>query len=326
MRTFIQTIIWIFVALIAAVGVFLLYVNISLPDVEDAPDISIKSSSERLQRGEYLANNVMVCVSCHSPRDWSQYAAPVVKGKLGAGGSVFGHEKNLPGEFYPANLTPYHLGSWTDGEILRAISSGVTRDGKPMFPIMPYHSYAKLDREDLYSVIAYLRTLPPIESESRKSKADFPVNIIMNFMPSDPEFSERPDTSDKIEYGKYLVTAAACAECHTPLDDGKPVDSLRFAGGMEFKLKSGGYATSSNITPDKQTGIGSWTEEAFVRKFKSFLDPEYQDEKIIPGSINTEMPWREYAGLKESDLKAMFAYLRSLKPVKHKVIKFKPSN
>ncbi|MDZ7743156.1 MAG: c-type cytochrome [Bacteroidota bacterium] len=324
MRIFLKAVIWIIVLLFIVAGGFLIYVNLFLPDVSEAPDIKIEATPERLERGEYLANHLMVCMSCHSPRDWTQYAAPVVKAQLGAGGTVFGHEKGLPGEFYPANLTPYHLGDWSDGEILQALSAGVNKEGKPLFPIMPYHSYSKLSKDYLYAVIAYLRTLPPIESEERTSEADFPVNIIMNFMPSDPAFSERPDPSDQVAYGKYLVTAAACADCHTPLEEGKPVDSLRFAGGMSFHLKSGGYATSANITPDRETGIGSWTEKAFVDKFRSFMDPEYDDETIIPGSINTEMPWREYAALKEADLKAMYAYLRTLKPIKNRIIKFKP--
>ncbi len=324
MRIFLKAVIWIIVILFIVAGGFLIYVNIFLPDVSKAPDIKIEATPDRLERGEYLTNHLMVCLSCHSPRDWTQYAAPVIKAKLGAGGPVFGQEKGLPGEFYPANLTPYHLGDWSDGEILWALSAGVNKEGKPLFPIMPYHSYSKLSKEDLYAVIAYLRTLPPIESETKISEADFPVNIIMSFMPSNPEFNERPDPADQVAYGKYLVTAAACADCHTPLKEGKPVDSMRFAGGMSFHLKSGGYATSANITPDRETGIGSWTEEAFVKKFRSFMDPEYGDEKIMPGSINTEMPWREYAALKESDLKAMYAYLKTLKPIHNRIIKFKP--
>lgn len=319
---FLKVILWILIIVIVIAGGFLLYVNIGLPDAGDVPEISIEQTHERLERGEYLATHVMVCISCHSPRDWDQYAGPVIKSKMGGGGDFFGHKKGLPGKFYPRNLTPFHVGDWTDGELLHAIAAGINKKGDPLFPIMPYHDYGTLDKEDLYAVIAFLRTLPPVESEIKDSKADFPLGIIMNFMPEEPNFSERPDESNKIAYGEYLVKAAACYHCHTPQEKGQFIDSLKFSGGMEFPMETGGISVAANITPDRETGIGTWSEEAFVQKFKFYLDSDYTGEKVEEGEMNTEMPWREYAGMKEKDLRAIYAYLRTIEPVKHQVVKF----
>lgn len=76
------------------------------------------------------------------------------------GGEFFGPDLGFPGEFYSRNLTPANLRGWTDGEIFRAITAGVNKEGEALFPVMPYRNYSKMDKEDIYDIIAYLRTLP----------------------------------------------------------------------------------------------------------------------------------------------------------------------
>lgn len=78
---------------------------------------------------------------------------------LGAGGEKFDRTMNFPGEFYSKNITPFALKKWTDGGIYRAITSGVSKDGHPFFPVMPYPNYNQMATEDVYSLIAYLRSL-----------------------------------------------------------------------------------------------------------------------------------------------------------------------
>src|SRR5690606_14763866 len=97
----------------------------------------------------------------------------------GAGGDIFDHSMQFPGVFVSANITPSGIGEWTDGELYRLITTGVKRDGNPIFPIMPYQSYGKLDPEDIKSVIAYIRTLEPVETNHPVSKPDFPFSLIM---------------------------------------------------------------------------------------------------------------------------------------------------
>lgn len=302
----------------------MVYVKVALPNVGAPPEIKVDMTSENIERGKYLANHVMLCMDCHSTRDWSLLSGPMVPGTEGKGGETFDQKLGFPGKYIAPNITPFALQNWTDGEILRAITSGVSKDGRALFSVMPYHNYGKIDRKDIEAVIAYLRTLEPIENKTEISSSDFPMNFIINTIPQKPSFSNIPERSDKVNYGKYLVTAAGCMDCHTKQDKGKFVGEF-FAGGFEFKLPDGSIVTSSNITPDKTTGIGNWTTEQFINRFKMYLDSSYVIPKVNPGEFQTAMPWTMYAGMKNEDLEAIFAYLQSLKPVKNKVEKFSHS-
>ena len=109
------------------------YVKAFLPNVGPAPDLKIVSTPEKVAHGEYLANNVMICTDCHSTRNWNFYAAPIEQDSIGIGGELFGRNAGFPGAIYSANITPAGIGNWTDGEILRAITSGVRKNGKAIF-------------------------------------------------------------------------------------------------------------------------------------------------------------------------------------------------
>jgi mono/diheme cytochrome c family protein len=315
----------ILAVLVIGVMCLLTYVSTVLPNVEPAPDLNIELTQERIERGEYLANTVYVCMDCHSDRDYSKFSLTIKEGTEGKGGNLFGTEAGFPGDYYAKNLTPYHLGSWSDGEVFRAITSGVNKDGDALFPIMPYTNYRHVDPEDIYDIIAYIRTLEPIEYDVPESSSDFPMNFIINTIPGEPEFTERPEPTDKIAYGKYLVTAASCSDCHTPMDKGAAIPGMDFAGGMEFPLPEGGIATSANITPDMNTGIGSWTEEAFIARFKQFQDSTnaINTSLVEPGNFNTEMPWRFYSNMSEEELSAIYAYLKTQAPVENQIAKFR---
>lgn len=302
---------------------FVLYLKYALPNVGAAPDISIAATPERLERGAYLANDVMGCVDCHSLRDFSKYSAPVTGTPFAGGGKEFVEELGAPGNFYAPNLTPFHLGDWTDGEIYRAITAGVSKDGRALFPAMPSHLYGKSSKEDIYSVIAYLRTLDPVENTVPAPEAKFPFSLIMNTIPKKGEPREIPDKSDLVAYGEYVTTSAACIDCHTPFEKGQYVMEKAYAGGREFPLPSG-IVRTSNITPDPETGIGNWTEEMFVTRFKIYADSLYIPNDVGDG-FNTMMPWTMYARMDEYDLKAVYAYLHSLQPVKNTVVKFTPN-
>src|SRR5690606_10073925 len=127
----------------------------------------------------------------------------------------------FPGTFVASNITPHGIGDYTDGELFRVITTGVAKDGRALFPVMPYPSYGELDEEDIKSVIAYIRTLPAIESQLPKSEADFPMNFIINTIPKKAALSKMPSKDDEVAYGKYMVTATACGDCHTKAEKGK---------------------------------------------------------------------------------------------------------
>jgi mono/diheme cytochrome c family protein len=183
---------------------------------------------------------------------------------------------------------------------------------------MPYPNFAKLSREDIYAIIAYIRTLKPIENKVPKSEPSFPMSMIMKTIPTEADHQPIPDKSNLVQYGKYLVTAASCSDCHTQAVKGTPVEGMEFAGGREF-VSPKGTLRSANIAPDKQTGIGTWNEEFFVEFFKAKLPNQSHDDTALLGKYNTIMPWTMYAGMEDFDLKAIFAYLKTLKPVKNKV-------
>lgn len=287
-------------------------------------NIKIEITPARLERGKYLAYHVAVCMDCHSTRDWEKYAGPLIDGTEGKGGEPFDQRFGFPGSYYAKNITPFKLKGWTDGEILRAVTSGVNKEGKALFPVMPYLHYGNLDRDDLYSIIAFIKSLPAIANNVPEANSDFPMNIIIHTIPQKPNFGTRPDTSDKINYGKYLVTMGTCIDCHSKDNKGELIKGLEFAGGREFPMPFG-VIQSANITPDEETGIGNWTEDVFINQFKSF-DPNngYVPRAVKPNEFNTIMPWTMYAGMKTEDLKAIYAYLRTLKPVKNQVLKLKP--
>jgi len=300
------------------------YVKFALPDVGPSPEIKVEITIEKMERGNYLANHVMLCMDCHSTRDWSLFSGPMISGTEGKGGETFDQKLGFPGKYIAPNITPFRLKNWTDGEIFRAVTSGVSKDGRALFPIMPHHLYGQLDKNDIESVIAYIRSLKPIENETEISSSDFPMNFIINTIPKKPSFSKIPQQSDKINYGKYMITAAGCIDCHTKSDKGEFVGEL-YAGGFEFKLQDGSIVRSANLTPDKTTGLGNWTSEQFINRFKMYVDSSYVNQKVTPGRFQTVMPWTMFSGMNKADLEAIFAYLQSLSPVKNQVEKFTPS-
>lgn len=306
----------LFLLIVAAIG----WIVIFLPNVGPPPDITVEITEEKVARGHYLANHVMLCMDCHATRDWTLFAGPPVPGTEGGGGDKFDQEFGFPGSFVAPNITPYALSDWTDGEIFRAISSGVNKDGRALFPIMPWHLYRELSSEDIRAVIAYIRTLPPIENDPPKSKADFPVNLILNTMPKKPDLKPAPHRSNIIDYGRYMTTASGCIDCHTRHEKGKFVGEP-FAGGTEFLLPGGRLIRSANLTPH-ETGLGNWTKNQFIDRFKSYADSIFVPYVVQPDDNQTIMPWSMYAGMNRFDLGAIYEYLRSIEPVENLVVHF----
>lgn len=308
--------------LVIAAGAGVGYVFATYPDVPPAENVTVKATPEKIARGEYLSNHVTGCVVCHAERDMTKYAAPVVPGTHGAGGEFFGDpDQGLA--VYSPNITPAAIGDWSDGELIRAFTTGVNKNGEPLFPIMPYPKYARLSRDDVESIVAYLRTLKPVEHSVPERELPFPLPIIVRTMPKPAALRPIPPKSDKVAYGEYLTNAAVCADCHTPFDgQGTPLPGMDFAGGQELRMPNGAIVRPANITPDADTGIGTWTEPQFIDKFKAWqgtaprpLTPQEQRE-------NTIMPWYAYSGMTTEDLGAIYVYLRSLKPVVNRVQKF----
>lgn len=277
------------------------------------------SLANAIARGNYLANNVAVCLDCHSKRDISKFSMPIIPGTEGGGGFPFGKEEGVPGLVQPSNITPFALKDWTDDEIARAMTQGINKKGDTLFPIMPYHNYSRMAKDDVYSIIAYIRTLKPIDSTTMPRKLDIPISMVGPLPQPDLAKNVRPDPSDKVKYGEYMATFASCGECHTPMGPQGPDFSKMYSGGFVFNLPFLKVGVA-NITPDSATGIGTWTEEIFLQKFKA----NSADERVNsnPGRENSIMPWAMYGKMKEDDLKAIYAFLRTVKPISNKVEKY----
>ena len=325
MRLILKLLVGVILALLVVVAAGLLYLNAAFPKVNSAPNLKVEATPERLARGKYLFNNLANCITCHSTRDESHYGMPIIPGTEGKGGEVFPPEEGVPGTLYARNITPYGLGDWTDGEIYRALTSGVDKHGKALFPLMPYKNYAQLSKEDIYSIIAHTRTLPSIKNDVPERKLDFPVNLIVKTMPHDSVQPEKaPLPADGLAYGKYVITAASCAECHSPRDGkGVVLPGMDYAGGNNFLLPGGGMIHSVNITPDKETGIGGWSKEQFIENIRAGV--KSQETVVAHGQFNTVMPRTQFAGLTDNDLGAIYDYLRSVPAVKNRVDRFTPA-
>lgn len=282
-----------------------------------SPDDSL---TKVIARGDYLAHNVSQCMDCHSFRDTGRFSMPIVPGTEGGGaGFAFGKAEGIPGEVTPPNITPFALKDWTDEEIVRAITHGVNKKGDTLFPMMPYNAYSRMTKSDILSIVAYLRTLKPIERTTAPRHLEIPMSMLGPLPEGNLDNNTMPDPSDKIKYGQYLVTAAVCSECHTPMGAQGPDFSKMFSGGFLFDL---GFmkVTVANITPDSTTGIGAWTEEMFVNKFRN--NASDQVVNMRPGRENTVMPWANYGKMTDEDLKAIYAFLRTVKPISNKVEKW----
>jgi mono/diheme cytochrome c family protein len=277
--------------------------------------IKIVGTPDRIERGRYLYN-LANCDGCHSPRDWSRFGGPVIESRRGEG-VEFPKEAGVPGRVVAGNITPdpeTGLGNWSDGEKLRAIRDGIGRDGRVLFRGMPSRRFRKMSDQDAYSLIAYLNTFTPIKRPHLRTSIRFPENLLMLQHPSAAGTVPQPDRTDRVEYGRYLVTVAGCGSCHTAPSDGDLRRSMRFAGGRPF-LRPGASVVSTNITPDPQSGIGRWSEDEFVDRMTLYRDYAESGSPAVGPENFTVMPWLPYSQILPEDLRAIYAFLRSQKPV-----------
>ncbi|MGC4035557.1 MAG: c-type cytochrome [Chitinophagaceae bacterium] len=276
-------------------------------------------------RGEYLAMHVTGCMDCHSKHDWTKYSGPMVPGTEGQGGEKFDQKLvGVPGVVYARNITPdpeTGIGKWSDAEIIRAMTQGISKNGDTLFPLMPYPHINRLAKEDILSIVAYLHTLKPIKNEVPKRQLMLPAMSLAyppNLQPS-IDSNAIPPASNIVAYGAYLTNAAACMDCHTPMIKGQFDFQHAFSGGLTFNAETF-TVSSANITPDSATGLGTWTEERFLNKFIPYRKEESYNHEA--GKQNTIMPLTFYAGMTDEDLKAIYAFLRTLPPTKHAVEKY----
>src|SRR6476620_8605770 len=226
-----------------------------------------------VERGSYLVNTVMTCHNCHTPMGPN---GPQFDKAL-SGGLRFNEP---PFDVTGSNLTPdpeTGLGKWSDADIKKALLEGMRPSGHHLAEVMPTGFYKILTPGDLDGIVAYLRSLKPI--------------------------------NNKVKRGFYLVTIAHCMECHTPF--GSPGTGADFQnslgkGGREFP-GPWGTSTSRNITSSKTSGIGDWSDADIKRAIT-------QGVRKDGSRLKPPMGYPYYAKMTDGDLDAMVAYLRTVPP------------
>ncbi|UOM35895.1 c-type cytochrome [Acuticoccus sp. I52.16.1] len=254
------------------------------------------ADDDLVARGAYLVDTVMACGNCHTP--------------MGPNGPDLG--RHLSGGLHfdtpyftvtASNLTSHEtgLGTWSDDEIKRAIATGHRPDGSALAPIMPTSFYHVLTPRDLDAVVAYLRTVPPVDNAVPVPRYEGPPPPA--FPGAESPILEDEQDADPLRKGFYLVTIAHCMECHTKINEGGGRGTMG-AGGMELP-GPWGVAVSANITSHPEAGIGEWSDEEIIRAITTGVS---RDER----PLSPPMGYRYYAGIAPDDLAAMVAYLRTV--------------
>ncbi len=272
-------------------------------------DRHFESTPERLARGKYLVNGVLGCMDCHSKLESEMRtgAAPVFS-HPGAG-RLIANERGFV--LAAPNITPdveTGAGTWTDDQFARAIREGIGHDGRTLFPIMPYGDFRHLSDEDLASVIVYIRSLEPVRNALPKPQIPFPLSRLIQSAPQPILAPVSDPSSDQVSRGYYLTRVGGCVDCHTPEDNmHRPIKGMDFAGGKQIE---GLPTRSANLTPDP-SGISYYDEQLFVRALRT--------GSVGARQLNPPMPWWVFRNMTDDDLKSIFAYLRTVKPIHNRV-------
>jgi len=283
----------------------------------ETPKVKFERTKARLDRGRYLVENVADCFACHSEVDWKG-SGLVRRGTKGGGGQV--PADDIPFKVYAPNISPdpeTGAGTWTDEQFERALRQGIGNDGRALFPFMPYFFFREMSDEDLASVIVYVRSIPPVRNKVPRTEWPEELKQIYKPLPSLTTSVRGPDVNNPVERGKYLSNAFAhCSACHTPVDEKlAPLPGMDFGGGTPL-WGPWGRVASANLTPDP-SGIPHYDEAMFIKTIRTGKVNGVRD-------LNHIMPWKHFRHMTDQDLKDIFTYLRTLKPVKHRVDNTEP--
>lgn len=299
--------------LVALIGCGAAYLNFSdIPSYEiQTIDYQSISSPVSIERGKKLVS--MLCASCHTNRTVGNLSGAQMK--------------DAPPEFgmiYAPNITQdktVGIGNWTDGEILFLLRTGIKKDGQYAPPYMA--KLPHLADEDMNAIISFLRSDDKLVAADATPDQPCQPSLLTKVLsrvafrpfPMRTEKIAMPDTSNQIELGKYLAHNLDCYSCHSA--DFKTNNFLEpeksegyFGGGNKPLNFEGQIVLTSNITPDPETGIGTMTEEQFIRVLKTGLKD---------GAAAMQYPMLPYPALSDKEAAAIFQYLKTIPPIKNKV-------
>ena len=257
------------------------------------------SSADVVKRGEYLAR-AADCMVCHTAPGGKPY--------------VGGLALPLPvGTLYTTNITPdteTGIGDYSDQDFLNAVKHGIRRDGARLYPAMVFTSYGYMTDADALAIKAYLFSLPPVHAANRPDTLGFPFNqrwsLIAWSLMFDTSDGFRPNRSQNAEWnrGAYLAEALAhCGECHTPRNFAMALDNRqKFAGAVA----AGWHAF--NITSDKGSGIGGWSDDDLV----AYLSTGHSLSHGTAAGPMGEAIDQSFSMMAPADIRALVVYLRSI--------------
>lgn len=256
-----------------------------------------------LERGKYLVNGILTCGNCHTPR--GPDGAMLLDRQLSGGPQTWDEPTyTVKG----ANITPDRetgIGSWSAGDVKRAIQQGVRPNGVPLAPIMPHAFYKVFTAGDIDAVVAYVRSVAPVRNQVQ-------APVYKAVMPDEPypggdKAMVENDLRDPVKRGFYLTTIGHCMECHTPDVNGQRDYVGRLGKGGRTFQGPFGESVSRNITSHRTAGIGAWSDAEIKRAITQGISRD--------GSrLKPPMGYAMYASMTDADLDAVVAWLRTLPP------------
>jgi len=252
----------------------------------DAGSVKIPTDEASIARGEHLVGAVAHCGYCHG-EDFS--------------GAYIINNPGKEGVVVAPNLTSGEGGIgayFTDEDWVRALYHGVNDEGRSVI-IMPSLFFHVMSEDDLTSIIAYMKTVPPVDKVLPETKPGPMVYLLIGAGPFAEEMSARvidhdapfataPAEGETPEYGKYLATIGQCRACH----------GVELAGGQV----SPSAPIGPNLTPGGEMGF--WDEESFFSVIRTGTHPSGRE-------LDSFMPWKFFANMTDSELRAVRAYLLS---------------
>jgi mono/diheme cytochrome c family protein len=257
------------------------------------------ANADIVKRGEYLAK-AADCMVCHTVPGDAEYT----------GGLAF----PLPfGTLYSTNITADKdtgIGNYSDKDFLDAVRRGIRKDGARLYPAMTYTSYTYMTDADVLAIKAYLFSLPAVSKRNRADTLQFPFNqrwsMIFWSWAFNPDMRFAPNTGKSAEWnrGAYIAEALAhCGECHTPRNLAFALDNhSKFAGAVAAGWRA------YNITSDKGTGIGAWSDEEVF----AYLAKGHATGRGTASGPMGEAVDHSFSQMDPADIRALVAYLRSI--------------
>lgn len=312
MKKVLRVLMYLILTVLVLVLGFVAYIQIDgIPKYEtEEVKLKVEMTPDRIERGAKIA--AVQCAVCHRGTDNKLSGRPLA-------------EVTEFGEIHSANITQHKemgVGNWTDGELYYLIRTGVKPDGQYLPPYMP--KFPHLSEYDIESVIAYLRSDRPEVQPSEIAKIPSKPNFLAKFL-SHVAFKKiplagkpipEPDTTNLVEYGKYLVTGRYdCYPCHSAdfktLDMAVPTNTGGYCGGGNTLITTNGNKIfTANITSDEKTGLGNWTEEDFRN---ALVNSKSKNGKPLRN------PMLPYNGLTDLEITAMWQYLRTVPKITNTV-------